>query len=210
MKIVKLQYMDELHSKRMAAFTKQYSFFYLDSVEKFQRNLRIIYIIGFVFFLPFLYVIVNPNIAPLVDETNTTLEIFMTIIALFLGTQVIIGIHELIHLVAFPRGWRKKYIVFKRPMIYAVYDGFVSKKRGLISLMAPFAIITSVLIISLFVFSFNMSVILALFITNSIASLQDIYVFFSSLKNAPKNSYSYGNAFTTDITKEKYKELMQP
>jgi len=210
MKIVKPEVMDKLYAKRMEEFTKQYSFIYLDTVEKFKKKSKYFFmIIFFVLFLPVLYVAVSPDIAPLFSDTSTRFEIIITIIALFFLHHVVLFIHELIHLLVFPSGWKRKYIVFKRPMICAVYDGFTSKKRDLVVLMAPVTIISGAIVILHFVFGVNLSIILMLTLLNIVSAMQDIYVFFDALKRAPKNSYRYGSAFTTDITKEMYKELVK-
>jgi len=207
MKIAKPKYMDELCSKRMAELTKQYKFIYLDCVEKYEKKRRRFFVLGYVFFILVMAVITRPTISPLFPVNSTLSEILLTVLVMLFGTAIMLFLHELIHLAAYPRRWEKKYIIFKYPMIHPFYDGFISKKRSLVGLISPFVIITGVLILLLFSFNIRVSMIVIFFFLNLLQSSQDICVFFCAMKCAPKNSFGYGNAFTTDISKDEYVKL---
>jgi len=201
--------MDELYNKRMTELKKKYNFVYLDSVEKFQKNFKYVLIFVLIAFLPALYIVVNPNIAPLHSDDSTFLETILVSSFLVIGVFFILYLHELIHLITYPKGWRNKYIVHKKPMMYAVYDGFVSKKRCLFSLISPLLFITCALTFLMLKFNINLSLIITFFLVDFVASLQDIYVFYDVIKKAPKDSYFYGAMVTTDVSKEDYKRFLQ-
>ena len=115
--------------------------------------------------------------------------------------------HELIHLLAYPWGWKKKYVILAYPGVHVFHDGFLSKKRSLVMLISPVVIIACVIILLFFIFSVNLTLTVMFLFANLTASAHDIYVFSYIMKYAPKTSFGYGSAFTTDISKEDYVKL---
>jgi len=208
MKIVKETFLEELGNRRIEELEKQYNFVYLNNVEKHKHKWKYVSLLGWALVIILVFIINRHDITPMMSEDNTTFETVLIILAVGVSTKILTYLHELIHLLAFPRGWSKKYIVFTRFDIIPFYDGFTSKRRWLIMAIAPVIIIGGLLVLLYFIFNLHLIITLIFFSMNLMISMQDIYIFFDHLKNAPKNSYVYGNAFTTDISREKYKELL--
>jgi len=102
-------------------------------------------------------------------------------------------VHESIHIMSYKNKiWERCTIHIKLLTIGIFYDGYFSKKRRLLSSIAPFFIIS---LLSLILFVFNIDKILAgfLFIFNLIGSSYDIVLFFYILIKMKSDVIFYNN-----------------
>jgi hypothetical protein len=113
-------------------------------------------------------------------------------ISLVIALLIIIPIHELIHALVFPEPINSDKVIFgllpKVGAFYAHYEGEMKKIRFLITLLAPFIVITIIPLIFLCVTGIDMPFVIKISAVNALCASADVFGFFTILFQLPKNS----------------------
>jgi len=200
MKIIKLTYLREITNKKLPEYKVKYNMQYLGSNDKYKKYSFIVFLSIFIPFI-LLLLFTEISIENLLPQMDSSSNIFgLIIIAFLIGSIGLMTIfHEVIHYLFYPFGKENKYFVLDIPLyLHVFYNGFVSQKRLLVVLIAPFLIINLTLIALGFV-GVVWDVVIILLVINLMGSSGDIFVFFDILLNSPVKSHFYASHFTTDL-----------
>ncbi len=129
---------------------------------------------------------------------NFEKEIGFSVFAWMVGVMIL---HELVHATLHP-GYglsSKSYLGFwpSKLVLFAYYDGFITKKRYLILVIAPFVVISVVPLVFCIAVRHNSSVAFILSIANTMFASIDLLMFFLILFGAPSNSLVQNNGWKT-------------
>jgi len=135
----------------------------------------------------------------LIDSENAFIRTLVIILTFAILTIIYVPIHEFLHYLLFPkRKGISAYIIFFLPKFIAIfYDGFMSKRRYLLMLIAPFLTI-NILLAFLGVFLSNYEHILSLVFLNFALSIYDLFAFCDAFKHIPSGARVYAAHYTVD------------
>jgi hypothetical protein len=120
----------------------------------------------------------------------------LSIISILLFITITIAfLHELIHILSFPKKFKKAIVIVDLPFtISVVYNDELKKSNYLKTLICPVLVLSilisilCILIKSIYIFAWLMTI-------NITLASSDIFSFFYILKKVPSNAYLFGNYY---------------
>ena len=126
---------------------------------------------------------------------NILLFLLLVMAIMFFVIVIMVVIHELAHLLCFPKHLKNSIIIVGLPLtISAEFGIWIKRKDKLISLIFPVITIQMVIIVISLIFH-NGVLFLWLSLMNVALSSSDIHAFLYVLKNVPANSSMFGNYY---------------
>ena len=132
---------------------------------------------------------------------NSTTSLLLALLTIFIYIIILVPVHEILHLIAYTLNIfsEKCHIMIGLPTVSAFYDGIISRKKALFSLVLPFIVLSVVLICVGIILRDFLPWLSLLIIMNTGGSWVDIFMFFYLSKKIPKNAIIYGNRYKISI-----------